>query len=70
MKITPGRLLGLTGGEVGYISVAPGFIPHEGYARGVFHLSLRLTTFGGCPGNLVYHMHKNCHQTSNIRLKQ
>ena len=41
-----GHLRGPTGSAVGHISIEPGFKARPGCVRRVFHLSLRLITFG------------------------
>ena len=38
--------------------LAPDFKPQPGSVRGVFHLSLRLITFGGHSIDLFYHVHR------------
>ena len=43
---------------IGQISVAPRFKLRPGYIRRVFHLSLRLITFGGRSAHLAYLVHK------------
>ena len=52
-----GRFLDLTGSVVGRRSTAPEFKLQPGYASGVFHLSLRLITFGSRSAHLTYHVH-------------
>ena len=60
-----GFLHGLIGSMVGHISIAPGFRPWLGYARSVFHLSLRLITIVGHLAHLAYLMHKSgCKQAT------
>ena len=49
-----GRLHGLTGSAVGHRTTTPGFKPRPGYVRRVFHISLRLITFGGRSAHLAY----------------
>ena len=45
------HLHGLTGSAVGHRSIVPGFRPHPGYVRRVFHLALRLIhSFSRSPG--------------------
>ena len=60
------HLHGLTGSAVGHISIAPGFKPRPGYARRLFHLSLRLFTFGGRSAHLAHLVHKNGRKTANL----
>ena len=59
-----GRLRGLINSAVGHISTAPGFKPRPGYARRVFHLSLRLIILWRSLGPLSYFVHKGGRKTS------
>ena len=42
------------------------FKPWPGYVRRVFHLSLRLMTFGCPSARLAYHVHKRGRKTSTF----
>ena len=63
-----GHFRGLTDSVVGYRSIAPGFKPLPDFVRRVFHLSLRLITFGGLSAHLAYRVHKSDRKNINIWL--
>ena len=65
-KQTEELLYRLTGSAVGRISIAPGFKPRLGYFRRVFHLSLRLITFGGRSAHLAYLVQKSGRKTTTF----
>jgi len=56
----------VTGSAFGRRYIAPGFKPQSGYARRMFHLSLRLINFGGCSTHLTYFVHKSGHKTATF----
>ena len=59
----PGRLHVLSCSAVGHKSIAPGFKLCMGYVSRVFHLSLRLITFGGRSAHLAYLVRISGHKT-------
>jgi len=67
-----GCLRGLTVIVVDHISQPPEFKSPRGHVRRLFHLSLRLITFGGRSAHSTYRMHKSgCkHQPSTIQMYQ
>ena len=66
LRIYQGCFHGLSFSVVGHRSIATGFKPRPGYVRRVFHLSLRLVTFGGRSAHLAYLVHKSGCKTSTF----
>jgi len=56
----------LASSAVGNISITLGFKPWPGYIKRVFHLSLRLITFGGRFAHLAYIVNKASHKTATF----
>ena len=50
----------------GHRSIAPGFKLRPGYVRRLFHLSLRLITFGGRSAHLAYHVDNSDRKTATV----
>ena len=63
------RLRGLTGSAISHRSIAPRFKPRPGYVRRVFHLTLRLITFGGRSAHLAYAVHKSGRKAATFNSK-
>ena len=55
---------GLTGSAAGHQSIAPRFKPRLAYVGRMFHLSIRLITFGGHSAHLAYPVQKGDRETA------